>query len=89
MEIVESCYRSGEMLNACSTSGAFHSMITGFSLICNLWDHKGIAEVGFIASVERLGERAGEHEKLAWNMSVTSIQVFHLNCPIRLIPLLR
>ena len=90
MELVEPCYISQDIMYACSISGTFQSMFTGFTLICNLWDDEEITEVGFINSVGRLRgrlrEKASEDEKLAWNRAVRDVLGFHPNCPIRPLP---
>ena len=90
LKLVEPCYISPDVWDACSISGTFQSMFTGFRLICNLWDDEEITEVGFIKSVvglrERLRERVSEDEKLAWDRAVRSVLGFHPNCPIKPLP---
>ena len=86
IELLDPCYNSDQISDACFLAGTFHSMVTGFSLICNLWDDEDITEAGFIKSVERLKERVQEHEKVAWNIAVRNNLGFHPNCPIRPIP---
>ena len=87
IKFVEPCYTSDKRLEACFAMGTFQSLVSSFSLICNLLDDKDISEVGMINSVGRLGERLEQpltkKDKLAWNIAVRNIRGFHPKCPIR------
>ena len=64
-----------------------HSLVTGFSLTCELWDNEEITEVGFIKQVESLGMNVQGNDKVVWSVAVRNILGFHPNFPIRPVPL--
>ena len=87
MKFIDPCYESDAARKTCFAASNFQSVLTGFSIICALWDDKEITEDGMIKSIEKIRERLAdpfiEEGMLAWNIAVKNILDFHPNYPIR------